>query len=135
MRGGAGMMGAIHDIIVDRHAATIILDDPRSEHICRGAEIEHFRDQGRVPVESGIGERIPQFRRKPVEAIELPFEPGQHDLRRADLCRDPPNERPSPVRKRIKNLAKCRIRRRRLWPQASPANLSMQQIAMEPITL
>ena len=109
MRGRAGMMGPIHNISVDRQTSAIILDDSRREDIRGRSEIEHLGDQRRIPVESRISQRIPQFRREPVEAIELPFEPGQYDLRRTGPDRDLRKEGPNPLQSRIKNLAKRRV--------------------------
>ena len=85
------MLRPIHNIIIDGHATAIVLGDPCRECIGGGAEIEHLSDQGCIPVKGRIRERIAQCRRKPVKTIELPSEPGQPDLRRTSLRRDPRN--------------------------------------------
>ena len=76
----AGVLRSIHNIGVDRQALAVILDNPGRQQFGCGPEIEHFGDQSRIPIEGGVGERIPQLRGKPVETIELPLEPGQSDL-------------------------------------------------------
>jgi hypothetical protein len=77
------MLRPIHNVIVDGHALAIVLDDSRGQQFWRSAEIKHFGDQSCIPIESGIGQHIPEFCREPVETVELPLEPAQTDLRRA----------------------------------------------------